>query len=201
MFAFALLAQAASAQGVTFTKKLMRASDGLHDRLTLLAHNGSDAPIAVTRISLTKCVNLRATCDTVIADLPAIMPGQDRTVLFVSPLVQFQPMDFSFTVDWRQASECLLAAAGSGPETVKPRPPETRSMIVPPVGGLKGARVEVSFYVAASGVLDSVTFTGLNSANFAKKLRANLMGYTFKPGSDSHGCPAPGVIRMTFTFG
>jgi len=201
VFASVLLVHGASAQGLTFTKKPLNSTDGLHDALSLLAHNGSDVPVAITRISLTKCVNIRAKCDTVIADLPAIMPGQERTVLIVPPLVPFQPMDFSFAVDWRQASECQLASSETGPGTVKPHPPQMRTMIMPPTGGPKGAQVEVSFFVAATGSIDSIAFAGLNGANFAKKLRANLMGYKFVPGNDSRGCPAPGVTGVTLTFG
>ena len=196
-----MLAHGGSAQGFTLTKLVRNSSDGLHSGVELRARNDSTVPLAVTRLTLTKCINLRVKCDTTYVNLPAIMSGEERAILTLLGLVSSQPIDFAYSVDWRPALECYNGVGGSGRDSTKPRPPESRQMILPPFdGNPHNLAVPVTFFVAAGGVVDSVSFDGVNDAKYAAELRATLMKYQFTGASDARGCPTAGVYRITLTF-
>lgn len=195
-----MVVHCASAQGFIFTKLVRNSSDGLRNGMELRARNDSTVPLAITRLTLSKCINLRVSCDTTYVNMPAIMPGEERAILSYLALVSSQPIDFAYSAEWRPATECYNGVGGVGPEKVKPRPPEMRTMVVPPTGGPKGAQVGVSFFVAAGGSIDSIVFDRPMGAAFGKKFRATLMGYKFVPANDSYGCPAAAVYTITVTF-
>lgn len=92
---------------------------------------------------------------------------------------------------------------GSGGEGNGARPPEPRQLIIPPEfpRSMRGARIEVTFWVAESGRVQRVTFLPeVPDRGYRRRLEEVLLDYRFRPARDEAGRAVPGTTRVTLTF-
>ncbi len=93
---------------------------------------------------------------------------------------------------------------GTGGGTLRGTPPETKFLIIPPMEGtpraLRGTTIEVTFQIAANGVVTSIDHPPISDKKFQKKFDDLMMGYTFKPARDADGRAVAGVLLVTVTF-
>ena len=192
------LAKPKSVRGRTVTTWEIRQESGQthQDFRFIYARNDSTAPIAVTSIRLAKCVNLQRPCESFAPELRVLAPGQTVRLASVAPANLGKSYSFTFDVDWRTATECIDPRPTSG-ETVNAKavPPEPTQMIVPGIDSplnLRGQRVEVQFFVADNGRVDSVGVVGIKDRDYLARFRQVMMKYRFNPAL-ARGCP---VTRM-----
>lgn len=92
---------------------------------------------------------------------------------------------------------------GTGGAEGRARPPEPRQLIIPPEfpRAMRGARIEVTFWVAANGRVQRVEFEpAVPDRSYGRRLEAVLLDYTFRPARDDAGVPVPGTTKVTLTF-
>lgn len=170
----------------------------------IYARNDSTAPIVITQVRLAKCANLRLTCEPFAPATKVLAPGQTSRVVSVGAANLGKSFSFTFDLDWRTATECIgpRPAATGEPGEGKAEPPLARQMIIPQLdapSSLRGRRVNVQFFVADNGKVDSSNVTGIIDAGYLAKFKRTLMTYSFNPALD-RGCPVRGVTSMQFTF-
>jgi hypothetical protein len=201
----AQLSEPKAVRGRTVTMWQVEREDNVAHRQTRIvyARNDSTAPIAITQVRLSKCVNLQLACEPFVPEFKAIAPGQVSEVVLVNPANLGQSYSFAFDLDWRTATECIdprpASAAAANGKTV---PPQPRQMIIPNVGApseLHGQRIDVRFFVADNGRVDSVGLVGITDKGYLAKFRQVMMNYRFSPALD-RGCPVPGVTSITVTL-
>jgi hypothetical protein len=167
----------------------------------VMARNDSTAPIAVTAVRLSRCVNVRQACDSLPIDPVILAPGESIDVLAVQPARWGQSWRFDYALIHHPATECIAAdpVPRSGRTTSGP---SARVMIVPPFptpASIRGKQVDITFFVAASGRVDSVSVPGLPDGPYLRQLRATMSRYAFRP-QLRNGCPVPGQSSVTITF-
>jgi protein TonB len=84
-------------------------------------------------------------------------------------------------------------------------PPESRSMMVPPIDAPKSVRgktVDVLFTISADGrVTDLVVTPPIPDRNYAKKFDEVMRTYRFRPARDPDGNAVASTYSVQFTFG
>lgn len=84
-------------------------------------------------------------------------------------------------------------------------PPESRSMMIPPIDppkSMRGKTVEVLFTISAEGrVTDLVVTPPITDKNFAKKFDEVMRTYRFRPARDADGNAVASTYPFQFTFG
>jgi outer membrane biosynthesis protein TonB len=92
---------------------------------------------------------------------------------------------------------------GTGGEGGLARPPEPRQLIIPPEfpRSMRGARIEVTFWVAADGRVQRVEFEPeVPDRGYGQRLEEVLKDYRFRPARDAAGLSVPGTTKVTLTF-
>ena len=169
------------------------------------ARNDTTAPIAITRVHVSKCVNVRLACDTVVPASQVLAPGQTWSVVRVFPTIPGKTFSFVLDVEWRTATECIEPRPPSSElHAGRTSAPNTAQMILPPTDGIPGSSrgkpVDVQFFVGANGRVDSVGVTGISDKSFLARFRGIMMRYVFDPAQD-RGCPVPGTTSIQITMG
>jgi hypothetical protein len=170
----------------------------------LFARNDTTAPIVITRVLPAKCVNVSIECVPFTPDPRVLAPGQTTTLMRLSPARAGDSFSLAFELQWRTATECIgpRQPATAEPDDRKTAAPSAAQLIVPPFDApdeLHGKRVNVQFFVAENGTVDSVGIAGVSNKGFLGKVRKTMMGYRFNPALD-RGCPVPGTTSMEITF-
>ena len=94
---------------------------------------------------------------------------------------------------------------GTGGGGARGRPPEPRTLIIPPLDNppraLRGDSVVVTFYIDAMGqVTDLVVSPPIADRGFARKFDEAMRSYRFRPARDAEGRIVAGVLPVTITF-
>lgn len=84
-------------------------------------------------------------------------------------------------------------------------PPESRSMMIPPIDppkSMRGKTVDVVFTISADGrVTDLVVTPPITDRDFAKKFDEIMRTYRFRPARDADGNAVASTYPFQFTFG
>ena len=95
---------------------------------------------------------------------------------------------------------------GTGGGGMRGRPPEPRTMIIPPLDdvprSLRGDSVEVTFYIDALGQVTNLSISPpIADRGFARKFEESMRSYRFKPARDAEGRTVAGVFPIKLSFG
>lgn len=98
-------------------------------------------------------------------------------------------------------------SGGSGaPDSIRTaaRDPEPRQLILIPFEyppSMRGHTIAVTFFVLASGRVDRVLFSeDIPDQGYAKKLKAAMLAYLFRPARSAAGVPVSGHTTVSITF-
>ncbi len=105
----------------------------------------------------------------------------------------------------RSPEECVnvMAPRDGTPHDSLWSPPESRQIILPPIGDLPGSMqrktVLVRFFLNQFGSPTRVDFAGINDSGYSKTLRAIMMGYRYRP-AVFRGCVVASTTELSITF-
>lgn len=94
---------------------------------------------------------------------------------------------------------------GTGGGGRRGRPPEPRTLIIPPIDNipraLRGKSVEVTFYIDVTGKVTDISVSPpIADRGFARKFDEAMRSYRFRPARDSEDRIVAGVFPVTLTF-
>ncbi|HRP08712.1 MAG TPA: hypothetical protein PLL69_09510 [Gemmatimonadales bacterium] len=97
------------------------------------------------------------------------------------------------------------SGGGTGGGGRRGRPPEPRTLIIPPIDNipraLRGRSVEVTFYIDVTGVVTDIRVSPpISDRGFARKFDEAMRSYRFRPARDSEDRIVAGVFPVTLTF-
>ena len=179
----------------------VKRTDPGNESYSIRVRNDTTVPIQVTRIHLANCLNLRIPCDSITPTPLVVAPGGSEDVISFTPAVPGRKTRFIDSIDWGGAPECLHVDSSRGAAQRHTSPTNGRLVLPPrPPHQLETTSAEVTFFIAASGAIDSLRVNGVADSSYLKTLESAMRRYAFGPARIGK-CPVPGSARIFLTFG